>query len=158
MNDNSTPYTPTVNLFVALHTALQMMKKEGLENIYARHARNAKAVRAAMRAMNMPLFVEDDEIASKAITAVLPPEGITVPQIRSTMKKDFDIVIANGQGKLVDKIFRMGHMGFVSDRDVLSAISSLEATMYKLGHKCEVGAGTAAAIKVLNEAKQKALV
>lgn len=158
VNDNSTPYTPAVNLFIALHTALQMMKKEGLENIYARHARNAKAVRAAMRAMNMPLFVEDDEIASKAITAVLPPEGITVPQIRSTMKKDFDIVIANGQGKLVDKIFRMGHMGFVSDRDVLSAISSLEATMYKLGHKFEVGAGTAAAIKVLNEAKQKALV
>lgn len=158
VNDNSTPYTPAVNLFVALHTALQMMKKEGLENIYARHARHSQALRAALRAMSMPLFVENDEIASKAITAVVPPEGITVPQIRSTMKKDYDIVLANGQGKLVDKIFRMGHLGFVSDRDLLSAISSLEATMYKLGHKFNVGAGTAAAIKVLNEAKQKALV
>lgn len=158
VNDNSTPYTPAVNLFVALHTALQMMKKEGLENIYARHARHSQALRAALRAMSMPLFVENDEIASKAITAVVPPEGITVPQIRSTMKKDYDIVLANGQGKLVDKIFRMGHLGFVSDRDLLSAISSLEATMYKLGHKFNVGAGTAAAIKVLNDAKQKALV
>lgn len=156
--DNSTPYTPAVNLIIALNTALKMMKKEGLENIYARHARLAAALRASLRAMGLKLFVENDEIASKAITAVLPPDGITVPQIRNTMKKDFDIVLANGQGKLVDKIFRMGHLGFVSDRDLLAAVTAMEATLFKLGHKFEVGSGTAVAIKMLNEAKQNALV
>ena len=144
---NSTPYTPAVNLIVALNEALKMMKKDGLENILNRHAKHAKALRAAIKGLKP--MVEDDAIASNAITSIYPPQGISVPDIRSTLKKDFDIVVANGQNDLKDKIFRMGTLGFVCDRDVLAAVSSLEASLYKLGYKFELGSGVKAAIENL---------
>lgn len=150
VRDNSTPYTPAVNLIVALNEALKMMKKDGLENIISSHAKHAKALRAAIKAIGLKPMVEDDAIASNAITSIYPPEGVSVPDIRSTIKKDFDIVVANGQNDLKDKIFRMGTLGFVCDRDVLAAVSSLEATLYKLGYKFELGAGVKAAIENLN--------
>ncbi len=149
VRDASTPYTPAVNLFVALNTALKIMKSEGLEKIQARHKKLAGALRAAVKAVGLELFVKDEAVASNAITAILPPEGVSVPDIRSTMKKDYDIVVANGQNALKDKIFRMGTLGFVSERDLLTAVASLEATLYKLGHKFELGAGVKAAIEHL---------
>ena len=151
VNANSTPYTPAVNLFVALDTALNMILKEGLETIQNRHKKHSLALRAAIRAINLKLFVEDDSIASCAITSILPPEGISVPDIRSTLKNDFDIVVANGQNDLKDKIFRMGTLGFVCARDILAAVSALEATLYKLGHKFEPGNGVKAAIEILTK-------
>lgn len=126
-----------------------MMKKDGLENIINRHAKHAKALRAAIKAIGLKPMVADDAIASNAITSIYPPEGVTVPDIRSTMKKDFDIVVANGQNELKDKIFRMGTLGFVCDRDVLAAVAALEASLYKLGHKFELGSGVKAAIENL---------
>ena len=148
---NSTPYTPAVNLFIALDTALNIILNEGLEKIHKRHKKHSLALRAAIRAINLKLFVEDENIASCAITSILPPDGISVPQIRSTLKNDFDIVVANGQNDLKDKIFRMGTLGFVCDRDILGAISSLEATLFKLGHKFELGSGIKAAIEILTK-------
>ena len=85
--DASTAWTPAVNLFVALDTALQMMKEEGIENIWARHAKIASAIRAGVKAIGLKLLAKDETTASNAITAVLPPEGISVPDIRKTMKK-----------------------------------------------------------------------
>lgn len=149
VKENSTPFTPAVNLIVALNEALKMMKKDGLENILARHKKHATALRAAVKAIGLKPFVEDDAIASYAITSILPPDGVSVPDIRSTMKKDFDIVVANGQNDLKDKIFRMGTLGFVCDRDVLAAVGALEASLFKLGHKFEVGAGVKAVIENL---------
>ncbi|MCQ2789110.1 MAG: alanine--glyoxylate aminotransferase family protein [bacterium] len=146
---DTTPWTPPVNLIVALQTALNIMKKEGLENIYARHERLAIGLRKAVRALGLKLFVEKDENASFSITSILPPEGISVPDIRSTFKKDFDIVVANGQKSLKDKIFRMGTLGYVSDRDLLTAVSSLEAVLKKLNYKFETGAGVKAAMEHL---------
>lgn len=148
--ENSTAFTPAVNLIVALKTALDIMKEEGIDKIWARHSKIAKGLRAAVKAMGLELFVKDDAIASNAITAVLPPEGVSVPDIRKVMKNDYDIVVANGQNKLKDKIFRLGTLGFVSERDAITAIGSLEATLYKLGHKFELGSGIAALIKTLN--------
>lgn len=146
VKEASTAFTPAVNLIVALRTALDLIKEEGIENIWARHSKIARGLRAAVRAMGLKLFVDNDNIASNAITSVLPPEGVSVPDIRSTMKKDFDIVVANGQNALKDKIFRMGTLGFVSERDAITAIGSLEATLYKLGYKFEVGSGVSALI------------
>ncbi len=143
---NTTPFTPPINLFFALQAALRMMQAEGLENIFARHHRLLAATRAAMKAMGMPLFAAE-ECASPAITAVMP-SGVDAEQIRSVMKKRFDIVLAGGQDHVKGKIFRIGHLGFVSDRDVLTAIASLEATLQELGHKFTPGAGVAAAVKV----------
>ncbi|MBO6181439.1 alanine--glyoxylate aminotransferase family protein [bacterium] len=146
---NSTPFTPAVNLFVGLDKALEMIKEEGIENMNARHARHCNALRAAIRAIGLELVVKEDKCASHSITSIYPPEGISVPDIRSTITKDFDIVVANGQNALKDKIFRMGTLGFVCDRDLISAVGALEATLYKLGYKFELGAGVATVIKEL---------
>ncbi len=144
---NTTPFTPPINLFFALQAALRMMQAEGLEAIFARHHRLLAATRAAVQAMAMPLLATE-ECASPAITAVMP-SGVDAEQIRSVMKKRFDIVLAGGQDHLKGKIFRIGHLGFVSDRDVLTAIAALEATLQELGHEgFTSGAGVAAAAKV----------
>lgn len=148
--DSSTPFTPAVNLIVALQTALRMIKEEGLENVYSRHKKLATALRAGLKALGLELFVQDESIASYAITSVYPPDGVSVPDIRKIMKNDYDIVVANGQNQLKDKIFRMGTLGFVCERDVITAIGSLEATLNKLGHDFKVGTGISAAIEVLN--------
>ncbi|HAN75459.1 MAG TPA: aminotransferase [Planktothrix sp. UBA8407] len=148
---NTNPFTPPVNLFFALQVTLQMMKKEGLENIFARHQRLTKVTREAVKALGLSLFAAD-ECASPAITAVVPPDGLDAEDIRAIVKKKFDIVLAGGQDHLKGKIFRIGHLGFVSDRDILTAIASLEAALQELGYQgFTPGAGVAAAARVLAE-------
>jgi aspartate aminotransferase-like enzyme len=144
---NSHPFTPPVNMFFGLQVALQMMKKEGLENIFVRHHRQMNATRAAMKALNLPLLAPD-HAASPAITSVAPV-GVEAEQIRSVMRKQFDIALAGGQDHLKGKIFRVGHLGFVSDRDILTALGALEATLQSLNYDFTPGAGVAAAAKVL---------
>jgi aspartate aminotransferase-like enzyme len=145
---NSNPFTPPVNLVVALQAALRMMQGEGLEAIFARHQRLMRATREAVKALSLPLFAPD-EAASPAITAVAPV-SVDSEQIRSVMKKRFDIALAGGQDAFKGKIFRIGHLGFVSDRDILAAIGSLEASLRELGYESVTpGAGIAAAARVL---------
>lgn len=145
---NSTPFTPPVNLFFGLQAALQMMKAEGLESIFVRHTRQMNATRAAVSALNLPLFAPEGA-SSPAITAVMP-QGVEAEGIRSTMKKQFDIALAGGQDHLKGKIFRIGHLGFVSDRDILTAIGALEASLQSLGYSnFTPGAGITAAAKAL---------
>ncbi len=149
--ENSTAFTPNVSLIAGLKVALEMIKEEGIENIVARHTKIANALRAAIKALGLKLFVEDDSIASTSITAILPPEGISVPDIRKVLKNDYDIVVANGQNELKDKIFRMGTLGFVSERDAITAVGALEASLLKLGYKFELGKGVATLIEYLNK-------
>ena len=149
VGENSTPFTPAVNLFVGLNTALEMIKAEGIDNMNARHRRHSLALRQAVKAIGLDLVVKEDSQASNSITSIYPPEGISVPDIRKVLKNDFDIVVANGQNALKDKIFRMGTLGFVCDRDLISAVGALEATLYKLGYEFELGAGVTAVIKAL---------
>ncbi|MEH2120808.1 pyridoxal-phosphate-dependent aminotransferase family protein [Nostoc sp.] len=147
---NTTPFTPPVNLIVALHTTLRIMKEEGLESIFARHERLKNATRAAIQGLNLPLLAADSS-ASPAITAVAP-QGIEPDKIRSLMKKRFDIALAGGQDHLSNKIFRIGHLGFVSDRDILSCIASLEVTLRELGYEdFTPGSGIAAAVRVFSQ-------
>lgn len=145
---NTTPFTPAINLFFALQASLKMLQAEGLENVFARHQRLTRAARAAIRSLGLPLFAAD-ECASLAITAVAPV-AVDAEQIRSVMRKRFDIALAGGQDHLKGKIFRIGHLGFVSDRDLLSAIAALEATLLELGYEgFTPGAGVAAAAQAL---------
>ncbi len=145
---NTTPFTPPVNLFFALQAALRMMKAEGLENIFARHIRLTQATRTAIKAIGLPLFAADNA-ASTAITAVAP-DKVDAEQVRAVMKKRFDIALAGGQDHLKGKIFRIGHLGFVSDRDILLAIGALEATLQELGYESFTpGAGITAAARVI---------
>ncbi|HEY9703152.1 MAG TPA: alanine--glyoxylate aminotransferase family protein, partial [Allocoleopsis sp.] len=145
---NTTPFTPPVNLIVGLQAALQMMKEEGLEGIFNRHQRLMTATQNAVSALGLPLYAEKGS-GSPAITAVMP-DKVDAEKIRSVMKKRFDIVLAGGQDHLSGKIFRMGHLGFVSARDILTAIAALEATLIELGYQdFTPGAGVTAAAKIL---------
>lgn len=146
---NSHPFTPPVNMYFALQAALKMMQAEGLEAIFARHQRHMRATRAAAKALSLPLFAADGA-SSPAITAIAPT-GVEAEQIRSLLKKRFDIATAGGQDHLKGKIFRIGHLGFVSDRDILTAIGALEAVLQELGFEnFNSGAGIAAAAQAIN--------
>jgi len=145
---NSNPFTPAVNLYLGLEVALDMMQKEGLEEIFARHARHRAAAQAGMKAIGLPLFAAEG-FGSPAITAVAP-EGVDAEQLRQEVKKRFDILLAGGQDHLKGKVFRIGHLGFVCDRDVITAVSAIESTLQSLGlHKGTMGAGVAAAAQAL---------
>ena len=146
---NTTPFTPPVNLFFALQATLRIMQAEGLENIFARHDRLKSATRAAIKALGLPLLASD-KVASPAVTAVAPPTEVEAEKVRAIMKKRFDIALAGGQDHLKGKIFRIGHLGFVCERDILSAIAALEVTLIDLGYESFTpGAGIAAASRVL---------
>lgn len=148
---DTTPFTPPVNLFFALDEALQMMQGEGLESIFARHHRLTHMTRAAMKALNLPLFAPDDA-ASTAVTAIAPPEGVDAEKVRSLMKKRFDISLAGGQDHLKGKIFRIGHLGFVNERDILSAVAALESVLQELNYdKATPGAGVTAAVQTMGQ-------
>ena len=146
---DSNPFTPAINLYFALEAALDMMQAEGLEAIFARHARHRAAAQAGMQAMGLPLYAAEGH-GSPAITAVAP-EGIDAEALRKAVKEKFDILLAGGQDHLKGKVFRIGHLGFVCDRDVLTAVAAIEATLADLGlHKGNMGAGVAAAAAQLN--------
>lgn len=146
---NSTPFTPPINLFYALQAALRMMQAEGLDQIFARHACQKQAIRAAMRALNLSLFAPD-AVASPAVTAVAPV-GVDVEQIRTVLHQRFDILLAGGQDHLTGRIFRMGHLGFVCDRDILAALAALEGTLMELGYdNFTPGSSVSAALQVFS--------
>ncbi|MCH2047947.1 MAG: alanine--glyoxylate aminotransferase family protein [Trichodesmium sp. ALOHA_ZT_67] len=148
---NTTPFTPPVNLFFALQATLRIMQAEGLENIFARHDRLKSATRAAIKALGLPLLASD-KVASPAVTAVAPPTEVEAEKVRAIMKKRFDIALAGGQDHLKGKIFRIGHLGFVCERDVTSAIAALEVTLRDLGYESFTpGEALAAASRVLVE-------
>jgi aspartate aminotransferase-like enzyme len=145
---DSNPFTPAINLYFALEAALKMMEKEGLEAIFARHARHQRATTAAMKAIGLPLYAAEGH-GSPAITAVAP-DGLDAEALRKEVKNRFDILLAGGQDHLKGHVFRIGHLGFVCDRDILAAVAAIEATLQALGlAKAPVGAGVAAAAAAL---------
>ncbi|MFM7642644.1 MAG: pyridoxal-phosphate-dependent aminotransferase family protein [Cyanobium sp.] len=145
---DSNPFTPAINLYFALEAALEMMEKEGLKAIFERHARHQRATTAAMKAIGLPLYAAEGH-GSPAITAVAP-EGIDAELLRKEVKTRFDILLAGGQDHLKGHVFRIGHLGFVCDRDILTAVAAIEATLQDLGlSKTATGAGVAAAAAAL---------
>ena len=141
---DSNPFTPAINLYFALEASLEIMQAEGLEAIFARHDRHRRATQAAMKAIGLPLYAAEG-YGSPAITAVAP-EGIDAEALRKKVKDRFDILLAGGQDHLKGKVFRIGHLGFVCDRDVITAVAAIEATLQELGlAKAAIGAGVGAA-------------
>jgi aspartate aminotransferase-like enzyme len=130
---------------MGLQVSLQLMREEGKESIFARHQRLRDLLRKGIKALNLEPFVDED-IASHTITAIRPPEGITVDSIRKGLKEKFRIIVADGQEELKGKIFRIGHMGYVFERDILMTLAALESVLLDLGHKVEKGAAVAGAL------------
>ena len=138
---NSNPFTPAVNLVFALDEALKMMKEEGLDNIFQRHNRHKLAMSNAVKALNLKLFA-DEKYLSPSITAV-KTEGIDAEEFRKTIKNNFDILLAGGQDHLKGKIFRVGHLGYVNDRDIITVVSAISNTLLNLGKITAKQAGEA---------------
>jgi aspartate aminotransferase-like enzyme len=146
-----TPYTPAIPLFYALQEALHIVKEEGMEARIKRHRVLTGAVRAAVAEMNIEMFPQLNEYShySNTISAMKAPAGISGEDIQNDMKKR-GIIIAGGQEHLKGKIFRIGCMGIVTARDVLSTIQQLEIVLNKRGYIDSVGAGTEAATLVID--------
>ncbi|GCE64793.1 alanine--glyoxylate aminotransferase family protein [cyanobiont of Ornithocercus magnificus] len=145
---DSSPFTPAVNLYFGLEVALDMMQIEGLETIIARHARHRDAVQSAMKAIGLQLFAAEGH-GSPAVTAVMSGD-INAEQLRHAVRQDYSILLAGGQDRLKGQVFRIGHLGFICDRDVLTAVAAIEATLHKHKlHKSLMGAGVSAAVTQL---------
>lgn len=140
LSKNTTPYTPAINLIFGLHCALKELLKYGIKDLNAAHKHRALALREALRAMGLKLLVEDDNKASYAVTAVYPPQGLSIKDIRAGLKKR-NIIIANGQGELEDKIFRIGTLGYIRDEDLIKTISVLEMVLRELGYELSPNVG-----------------
>jgi aspartate aminotransferase-like enzyme len=147
--DATTAYTPATHLILALQQALHLMEAEGLDAMVARHRRLQQMVRAGAGALGLELLVKNDAQASTAVTAIVPPTGLSVGDIRAGLKKQFGITVADGQKQLKGKIFRIGHLGYQSERDVLMTLAALEAVLKSLGHKVSPGAAVCAAQDVM---------
>ena len=128
---NSNPYTPAVNLIFALDESLKMMREEGLNNIFLRHEKHKLAMSNAATALNLKLFA-DEKYLSPSITAIETGE-MDAEEFRKIIKNKFDILLAGGQDHLKGKIFRVGHLGYVNDRDIITVISAISNTLLNLG-------------------------
>lgn len=138
----TTPFTASVSLTRALKKALDMMFEEGLDELHARHARLAEATRTAMKAIGLELVAENP---ANGVTAVYGPDGIDTREMTTKMRDEYGISIAGGQAHLKGKIFRVGHMGYVSEDELLMAISAIERALDELGYQFKFGAGVSAA-------------
>lgn len=149
LKDNTTAYTPAASLIIGLREALRMIKEEGLENVFARHNRLARATRAAVKAMNLKPLAPDSP--SDATTGVYVPEGVDGGKLVKYLRDDMGITLAGGQDHLKGKILRIAHLGYIDTFDIIVAISSIEMALRKFGHKMEFGKGVAAAQEILLE-------
>ena len=149
LKDNTTAYTPAASLIIGLREALRMIKEEGLENVFARHNRLARATRAAVKAMNLKPLAPDSP--SDATTGVYVPEGVDGGKLVKYLRDEMGITLAGGQDHLKGKILRIAHLGYIDTFDIIVAISSIEMALRKFGHKMEFGKGVAAAQEILME-------
>lgn len=145
--ENTTAYTPAVSLVLGLHTVLAMLEREGLTQVFARHARLAEATRAAVRALGLRLLAPD--APSPAATGFFLPEGIDGGKILRYLRDRMGITFAGGQDQLKGKVLRIAHIGFFGTFDIVTAIAALEMALQKFGARIELGAGVAAAEPLL---------
>jgi len=127
-----TPWTPAVSLVFALAVSLEMMLREGLPNIIARHARVGKATRDGIKSLGLSLFA-DERYASNTVTAVAVSDGLDIKKLRQILREEYQIVLAGGQQRLDGKIFRIGHLGWVTENDIEAVISALKVVLPQTG-------------------------
>ena len=145
-----TPYTPAVTLFYALDEALQMIREEGLEARFKRHAICADAMYAAVEAMGLELYARK-EVRSNTVLAIKYPSGIDDKNFRGALNKKYRVVVAGGMGKTHGQLFRIGVMGSVSQFEILATATAIESVLTEQGHKLKPGEGVTAAREVFTK-------
>jgi aspartate aminotransferase-like enzyme len=138
-----TSYTPATTLVISLHAALEYIHEIGRENLIANAALLASLTREAAKALGLKLFAAASP--ANAVTAVCAPEGMDSGAIIKELRSRFGAIVANGQGTMKGKIFRLAHLGYYDIPDLFAIIAALEVALHKLGHKVELGAGVRAA-------------
>jgi aspartate aminotransferase-like enzyme len=136
-------YTPAVSLLMGLDVALGLLKAESLPQVYRRHDRLARAMRAGVEALGLRLFAR--ATPSPAVTAVVAPAGTDGEAVVRTYGEEHNITIAGGQGEMKGKLFRLAHLGYVDESDVVVGLAALERVLARLGVPVDFGAGVAAA-------------
>jgi len=143
LDKTDTPFTPAITLIIALCESLKMIKQDGLENVFLRHKKMADATRLAVKALGLELFAPT--CASDVVTAIKVPQGIDGEKLVKTMRDTYGVTIAGGQAELKGKVFRIAHMGFIEEFDIIVGISCLEKVLHQMGYKFELGQGVKAA-------------
>jgi aspartate aminotransferase-like enzyme len=144
------PFTPAIPIVRALNVSLGLLLDEGLEAAFDRHARLGRACREGAKAMGLELFSPDEE-RSAVVTAIRTPDGIDATEIVSSMRDRFGITIANGQGELKGKIFRIGHIGWFDVFDITTALAAVELVLADAGAQIERGASVTRALEAWAE-------
>ena len=145
LDKTDTPFTPAITLVIALIEALKIIKQDGLDAVFARHKKLAEATKAAAKALGLELFAPT--AGSDVVTAVKVPAGIDGEKLVKTMRDTYGVTIAGGQAELKGKVFRIAHMGFIAEFDIITGLSCLEKVLAQMGYKFTLGAG----IKVAEE-------
>jgi len=125
------PWTPAVGIILQLSVSLKMIHKEGLQNVFDRHARCAQAVREGAKKMGLTLFA-DPKYASNTVTAINTPPELDGKKLRTIMRDEYGVVISGGQQTLDGKIIRVGHLGWINDKDVKEILTAMEKALQKL--------------------------
>jgi len=144
------PFTPPVSLVAGLDVALGLLLEAGLEAVFDRHIRLGRACREGAKAMGLELFSPDDD-RSAVVTAIRAPEGIDATDLVAGLRDRFGITIANGQGALKGKIFRIGHIGYFDVFDITTALAAVELVLTDLGAEIERGTAVTRALDAYDE-------
>jgi serine---pyruvate transaminase len=139
--ESDTPFTPANTLIRAQRASLKRIRAEGIENLWARHAKIATACRAGVKAMGLEIFAERP---NNALTVISVPAGVDGSATLKKMEKQYGFKLADGQDNMKGKIWRLSHMGYTDAFEVLGAVSALELVLIESGYKLEAGAGVAA--------------
>lgn len=150
LEKNQNGFTPAVSLVVALEQSLAAIKAEGLPALFARHDRLARATRAGVSALGLELFTAQP---TPALTAILAPQGIGAGAIVKKLRTAHGITISGGQAQLKGKIFRLAHLGYADESDVVVCMAALERTLADLGYPMKLGDGVRAVQEVLSQAQ-----
>ncbi len=126
-----TPYTPAVSLFYAIEESLRLIKEEGFENVFERHKKLGSLTRETVSSMGLELFATNG--ASDVITAVKVPFNVDVNSLLSLAREKHNVVFAGGQKELSGRIFRIGHIGYVTEEDILLALDVLKRSLSECG-------------------------
>ena len=142
---NAYPYTPAVGLLNGLKQSCDMLLAEGLENVFARHYRIAEGVRAAVRAWGLELCAQTPDVYSDSVSAIRTPEGFNATDIVTHAAGKYGVAFGVGLGEVAGKVFRIGHLGSLTDVMALSGLATAEMVMADLGLPIQLGSGVAAA-------------
>ncbi|MEM7723919.1 MAG: L-aspartate--glyoxylate aminotransferase BhcA [Pseudomonadota bacterium] len=148
------PYTPAVGMLNGLKMAADMLLEEGLDNVFARHRRIADGVRAAVGAWGLDVCAADPTLYSDTVTAIRTPDGFDASMIVSHAEAAYGVSFGAGLGDVAGKVFRIGHLGSLTDVMMLSGIATAEMAMVDLGLDVELGSGVAAAQGVYRQSAQ----